>query len=83
MPRDTKTTCDQCGADLSMTTNCEAYCLALVNVRIPSCRGAVTSMATGLCIPSDSYFCDLHCLAEFMRDFPRPVVAAEFAERKG
>lgn len=63
MPKATTITCDECGADLTTTSNCEGYRLALVNERIPPQEGLVTAMAAYPIIENDAYFCCWGCLS--------------------
>lgn len=62
MPKTIEIKCDGCGRDLTRTSNCEDYRLALVVERIPSVGGVVTAMAAYPPIEQNAYFCGLDCL---------------------
>jgi hypothetical protein len=68
MPKTVEITCDLCERDITRTTNCEGYRLALVNERMPTVGGFVTAMAAYPAIERDAYFCGVDCLAVWLAD---------------
>lgn len=59
----TTVTCDECGVDLSVTTNVTGdYRIALSNERIPYAGGAGTCMFSRPLLPSEAHFCSGVCL---------------------
>ena len=66
MPKELKISCDSCGRDLTSTTNCEDYRIALLNDSIPSIGEPVTAMAVYPPLRQDHYLCDIKCLKEFV-----------------
>lgn len=71
MPKEVKITCDQCGADLTTTGNCEDYRIALRNESIQSRSGFVTVMGASPHLKSNAYFCGTRCLAKWVSaNFP-------------
>ena len=74
MGKTTTVACDNCGRDLTVTGNAEAYRLALLNQHIPSRGGFVTCMAEYPAIEADCYFCGIGCLSEWLaREHPRAI----------
>jgi hypothetical protein len=80
----TEVACDQCGADLSVTGNCEDYRIILANEAIPSVGGAVTCMAIYPPLKSTSHFCGTLCLAKWVSErYPSAVAKYdELAKRR-
>ena len=54
--------CDNCGNDLTETTNSINWRLSLSNEQIPSHDGAVTDMMILQPIKKDVHFCGVGCL---------------------
>lgn len=61
-------TCDHCGGDLTPTTNCVAYRLALKLESIPRKAGVVTLMEVYPPIKRDMTFCGKKCLSGWLED---------------
>lgn len=72
-----KITCDNCEKDLTVTGNCMAYRIALVNERIPSRNGVVTAMTDYPHLGTDCHFCDVRCLAAYMQKVFAKYLIAE------
>jgi len=71
MPKEVEITCDSCGNQLTRSSNCEDYRLALLNERVPSGGGAVTAMAVYPAIKRDAYFCGVECLRAWLdKEYP-------------
>lgn len=66
MPKDVSVTCDNCGNNLAVSSNCEDYRLALVNQPVPSAGGFVHSMLAYPAIEKDAYFCGVECLRAWL-----------------
>ena len=69
----TEVTCDQCGADLTYTGNCEDFRIVLGNEGVPIAPGigAVTAMAICPPLKGTSHFCGVNCLGKWVSDtFP-------------
>lgn len=64
--RTEQVTCDNCGRDLTTTTNCEAYRTVLQAERIPSTGGALTAMLDSPEPKRPHHFCGMHCVAAFI-----------------
>lgn len=67
MPRKETITCDSCGVDLTTTSNCVDYRLALLNQFIPLAPGSVTAMRAEPILERDYYFCTLNCLLQWSK----------------
>lgn len=67
MARTETVTCDQCGANLTSTGNCEGWRIVLANQRIPSRGSVVTAMAKYPHLNQDYYFCGTRCLSEWAK----------------
>jgi len=60
--------CDQCGGDLSTTTNCVGYRLSLQAERIPPAGPTVTLMHIEPPLKHHAHFCGLKCLWAWAAD---------------
>lgn len=71
MPRVESVTCDDCGQDLTSTTNCVGWRIGLLNEPILSRPSSgldfVTAMHVSPSLAHDHYFCNLHCLAHWLK----------------
>ena len=64
-------TCDGCGNDLSVTSNCKDFRLALVNEHIPAASPVVTLMGAYPAIAHDAHFCGVDCLRSWLdKNYP-------------
>ncbi len=61
-----KITCDQCGHDLTLTSNCEDWRIVLKSEPIPSREGFVTSMAILPPLHEIFHFCGNRCLKDWV-----------------
>jgi hypothetical protein len=66
MPKMTEIICDGCGNDLTITSNCLDFRLALVNESVPSEGGLVTDMAAYPAIEQNTCFCGVDCLRTWL-----------------
>jgi hypothetical protein len=66
MAENSQITCDGCGNDLSVTSNCEDYRLALVNQRVPPASSSVTAMGACPALDKAAHFCGVNCLRIWM-----------------
>jgi hypothetical protein len=64
----TEVVCDACGRDLTTTSNCEDWRIALINQSIPPMPGIVTSMMIYPKLESDFHFCCWKCLKKWFED---------------
>ena len=62
MGKTTKIVCDKCDKNITYTSNCEDYRIAVTNERVRSRGGVVTDMALYPALESDLYFCGRSCL---------------------
>lgn len=63
-----KVTCDTCNADLTYTTNCMDWRLALVNQRVPCLPECMlTSTVIHPKIEEDAHFCGVTCLKTWLK----------------
>lgn len=62
-----KITCDHCGRNLSSTSNCIDWRLALRNEEIPSRDGMVTTVMRYPAFDRDHHFCGIGCLVRWIR----------------
>lgn len=67
--RTTTIVCDQCGKDLTWTSNCVDYRIVLASETIPSLDGPVTLMSLEPPVET-SHFCGLRCLKAFVETCP-------------
>jgi hypothetical protein len=67
MPKEVKVTCDQCERNITSTSNCEGWRIALLNERIPSRGGLVTLMSSHPHLDKDCYFCSFKCLFDWIK----------------
>lgn len=82
MPEKVEITCDQCGRDLTQSSNCIDYRLGLVNQRIPSMGGFVTAMAAYPAIDHNAYFCGVPCCAAWLAaNYPNALSDYEKQQR--
>lgn len=73
MGKTVSVTCDGCGNDLTSTSNCVDWRLALVNERLPIASGVatVTSMGVYPATMQDGYFCGVDCLRSWLdKEYP-------------
>jgi hypothetical protein len=65
-----KVVCDNCGFDVTYTSNSINYKISLKNERIPSWSesGAVTDMMIYPKLPKDYDFCSLGCLKKIVSE---------------
>lgn len=77
----TEVTCDQCGADLTATGNCEDWRLVLTYEGKQIRGGMVTAMAISPPVDRTYHFCGLKCL-DAWRDAARDKAAKQEAWRK-
>lgn len=71
MSKTVEIVCDSCGNDLTQSSNCVDYRLALVNERVPSVSGVVTSMGAYPAIKHDAHFCEIACLRDWLdKEYP-------------
>jgi hypothetical protein len=66
MTKTAKITCDGCNNDLTHSSNCEDYRLALINESVPSLGGFVKSMIAHPAIKDDVHFCGVDCLRKWL-----------------
>lgn len=58
--------CDGCGNDLSETSNCVDYRLALSNEAVPNYSNFATLMGVSPAIKRDAHFCGVDCLRSWL-----------------
>lgn len=61
--------CDNCGSDLTWTSNCEGWRLALINDPIPNKGGLVTSMNVYPHLDKNCHFCSTSCLQKWVDEY--------------
>lgn len=66
MGKTTEIRCDGCDADITTTSNCEDYRLALINESIPAREGPVTLMGKRPLLDGNCYFCSLPCFFQWL-----------------
>lgn len=64
-----KIECDSCNGDLTTTTNCVGYRLALKTERIPTLGGYVTLAHIAPYLDRDYHFCGVGCLTEWIKSY--------------
>jgi hypothetical protein len=69
--RETTVTCDACGRDISTTTNCVDFRLALTTERLPAESDVVTLMHISQPIGRDHHFCGVRCLTAWVESDDR------------
>lgn len=75
-----KTTCDQCGADLSTTAYAAEYRAVITAEAMPGWGGVVYATAKRPPVDDDQHYCDMVCLAAWVAA-KHPNAAADY-ERK-
>lgn len=63
---DRKVICDNCGADLTFTSNTMDYSIRVINRQIPTHSGAVTDMYIYPPLKHNLDFCGLGCMKKWM-----------------
>lgn len=75
--RQATVTCDQCGCDLTTTTNAEGYRISLSSEPIPHAGGFATLVKRYPQFDTPKHFCGVECLGGWVRANVRQEPAVE------